>query len=94
MTIEMIETINLVLFFASTGLLGAIRFFEGWKSFFKALAIWIVVLGVSGMIVSSLNGDLNDGVLKVAGMIILIIFNLVYGGYLFKKGYLGSIFFR
>jgi hypothetical protein len=85
MTIETVETINLILFFASVGLLGAIRFFEGWKNFFKAFGLWIMALGIVGMVMTNAS---NDNTVKIIGMVVYIIINLIFGGYLFKKGYL------
>ncbi len=88
------ESVNLVLFFMSIVLIGMVRFFEGWKSFFICFGIWITIIGFSAMIMGSLNISRDDERYKVIGFIEFVILNIGYFLYLFKKGYLGIFICR
>ena len=86
------EAMNLILFFSSIALLGAIRFFEGWKSFFKAFGIWMISLALTGIGFEIFGINREDSFFKIGGLIVLVLLNSGFGFYLFKKGYLGIIF--
>ncbi|OGX11921.1 MAG: hypothetical protein A2351_02530 [Omnitrophica bacterium RIFOXYB12_FULL_50_7] len=92
MEFTIFHLIGLFLFFGFLWMLWYIRLFEGQKKSFKLAVIWLLSLGLYGMVIASTGIDMDSNLGRWVGFATLGIWDVWLFVYGYRKGYFGRFF--